>query len=268
MDDKTCDLLREWGFEDYIDIFKANEIDYTALKIMKPSDFQTIIPKIGPRIKFCDKLDHYKADLLTQQLISSQASSLINDISTENDSLNPPIVISDNNDVYDTDNTVIKETVLNVITLNEEGGEQTEEIHSTTNVITQLCDTDLDAKAAKTVLNSTCSYKQKDAARSKLCLAIIKNELKENENKRVSHRRWQELALQIQDAIPGEIQETYYIPYKKHSDKKVNAKGKLYDKYTNYVKELRKSGLRQKISNSTNNEPVVTLNDDLSRMLE
>lgn len=37
---------------------------------------------------------------------------------------------------------------------------------------------------------------------------------------------------------------TFYIKYS--TGKKVNAKGKLYDKYTNYLKHLRVSGLRQK----------------------
>lgn len=51
--------------------------------------------------------------------------------------------------------------------------------------------------------------------------------------------------------------------------KKVNANGKLYDKYTNYVKHLRKSGLRQKRKiKSTDFESDVILNDDLMGKLE
>jgi len=39
------------------------------------------------------------------------------------------------------------------------------------------------------------------------------------------------------------FQETYYVPYKKLFNKKLNAKGKLYDKYTNYLRTLRTHGL-------------------------
>lgn len=39
------------------------------------------------------------------------------------------------------------------------------------------------------------------------------------------------------------FQETYYVPYKKIFNKKLNAKGKLYDKYTNYLRTLRTHGL-------------------------
>ncbi|KYM98812.1 hypothetical protein ALC62_10468, partial [Cyphomyrmex costatus] len=145
-----------------------------------------------------------------------------------------------------------------------------------------LCDIDVDVKAAKAVLTGQHDNKQKDTARSKLCSTIIRHELKKDENKKITEKRFQEIALQIQNVIPGEIQEVYYIPYKRYSaEKRVNAKGKLYDKYTNYLKHLRKSGLRQKRKrDSTDLESglihntfilfyiVAILNDDLIGKLE
>lgn len=50
--------------------------------------------------------------------------------------------------------------------------------------VAQLCETDLEAKAAKAVLCGSDDYKQKDTARSKLSSVIIKNELKNDENHR------------------------------------------------------------------------------------
>ncbi|XP_025990442.2 uncharacterized protein LOC105207227 [Solenopsis invicta] len=141
--------------------------------------------------------------------------------------------------------------------------------NSKINIVQLLCDIDLDVKAATAVLNVQ-DNKLKDSARNKLCLVIIKYELKEDENKKITQKRFQEIASQIQSAIPGEVEEAYYIPYKRISkDKKVNAKGKLYDKYTNYVKHLRKSRLRQKRKiKSTDFESDVILNDDLMGKLE
>lgn len=84
---------------------------------------------------------------------------------------------------------------------------------------------------------------------------------------RIHQERLKELAEQISQCIPGEIkvfffsncidksyccmldyflyffQETYYVPYKKLLNKKSNAKGKLYDKYVNFLRSLRNNGL-------------------------
>lgn len=56
------------------------------------------------------------------------------------------------------------------------------------------------------------------------------------------------LMLYIQKAF---FQETYYVPYKKLSNKKLSAKGKLYDKYTNYLRSLRTYGLAPQSRNVT-----------------
>lgn len=47
------------------------------------------------------------------------------------------------------------------------------------------------------------------------------------------------------------FQETYYVPYKKLLKKKSNAKGKLYDKYQNYLRSLRQNGLMIPYINKT-----------------
>ncbi|XP_039313100.1 uncharacterized protein LOC120359505 [Solenopsis invicta] len=140
--------------------------------------------------------------------------------------------------------------------------------NSKINIVQLLCEIDLDVKAATDVLNGQ-DNKLKDSARNKLRSAIIKYELKEDENKKITQKRFQEIALQIQNAIPGEVEEVYYISYKRIlENKKVNAKGNLYDKYINYVKHLRKNGWQKRKIKSTDFESDVILNDDLMGKLE
>ncbi|KAL6418889.1 hypothetical protein ACFW04_014184 [Cataglyphis niger] len=111
--------------------------------------------------------------------------------------------------------------------------------------ILKIIEINLDAKAAYQILNDS-NREKKDAARAKLSADIIKHEL--TKKFFFDAKRLKELAEQISQCIPGEIGfflliETYYVPYKKLLNKKSNAKGKLYDKYLNFLRSLRNNGL-------------------------
>ncbi|XP_077255928.1 uncharacterized protein LOC143893930 isoform X2 [Temnothorax americanus] len=251
-----------------------------------------VIPKAGPRAKFCDKLESHKLDPLSTEISTGSASPfytvLMND--SETTDITDEVCPSTSN----SGSTIIFDNIVNVSQSDKEettshpneaaplNGKQDElnlnckeKTHSRTNLVQLLSDTDLDVKAAIAVLTGVQDNKQKDTARNKLCSAIIKHELSDDENKKITNKRFEEIASQIQSAIPGEVQEAYYIPYKRYSTgKKVNAKGKLYDKYTNYLKHLRVSGLRQKRKrDSTDSDEsavnsAVNVNDDLLGKLE
>ncbi|KAL6417457.1 hypothetical protein ACFW04_012726 [Cataglyphis niger] len=109
-----------------------------------------------------------------------------------------------------------------------------------TNDIFKIIEINLDAKAAYQILNDS-NREKKDAARTKVSADIIKHELRKKFF--FDAKRLKELAEQISQCIPGEIKETYYVPYKKLLNKKSNAKGKLYDKYLNFLRSLRNNGL-------------------------
>ncbi|KAL6417421.1 hypothetical protein ACFW04_011723 [Cataglyphis niger] len=106
--------------------------------------------------------------------------------------------------------------------------------------ILKIIEINLDAKAAYQILNDS-NREKKDAARAKVSADIIKHEL--TKKFFFYAKRLKELAEQISQCIPGEIKETYYVPYKKLLNKKSNAKGKLYDKYLNFLRSLRNNGL-------------------------
>lgn len=85
------------------------------------------------------------------------------------------------------------------------------------------------------------SNKLNGLLRNKLTHIIITHFLKNNSEKKISTQRLVELSLEICHLFPQENKETYYTPYKKEGNTVSPARGKLWDKYNNLRKEIRKS---------------------------
>ncbi|KAK3931671.1 UDP-N-acetylmuramoylalanine--D-glutamate ligase [Frankliniella fusca] len=95
-----------------------------------------------------------------------------------------------------------------------------------------------------------------EGVRQKLCHEIIRAELGDDPEAKISEQRFVFLSNCIVAAFPGEVRATYYtcrIP--KNGDKKVvQPKGILCDKYHNFLKYLRKHGMRGSIRSAHGTE--------------
>lgn len=101
-----------------------------------------------------------------------------------------------------------------------------------------------------TILNSyEINNKLDGLLRNKLCHIIITHIFKNND-KKITKEKFISLSKEICELFPSEKQATYYIPYKKEANLVSSAKGKLWDKYNNLRKEIRKTNpkLNQNIS--------------------
>lgn len=89
------------------------------------------------------------------------------------------------------------------------------------------------------------NYKQfnklSGSLRNKLTHIIITHFLKNNSEKKISTEQLILLSQEISYLFPQENKETYYIPYKSEASIISPARGKLWDKYNNLRKEIRKT---------------------------
>jgi len=75
--------------------------------------------------------------------------------------------------------------------------------------------------------------------RNKLSHLLISHTLKNINEKKISTSKLNDLSQNIKDLFPNENSQTYYLPYKKESDKVTPTRGKLWDKYCNMRREIR-----------------------------
>ncbi|KAB0794762.1 hypothetical protein PPYR_11601 [Photinus pyralis] len=62
MDQLVTNLLTNWGFFQYIDVFAENRIDTTALTLLTEGDVANLVPVLGDRVKLLAQLTLWKAD--------------------------------------------------------------------------------------------------------------------------------------------------------------------------------------------------------------
>ncbi|XP_071629698.1 uncharacterized protein [Temnothorax longispinosus] len=55
--------LQEWGFGDFIDNFRREQIDQDSFKLLDMDTIKVLIPPAGPRLKFAKLLAEYKSSL-------------------------------------------------------------------------------------------------------------------------------------------------------------------------------------------------------------
>lgn len=80
--------------------------------------------------------------------------------------------------------------------------------------------------------------------RNKLSHIIVTHLLKQSEDKKISTEKLIAVSLEICSVFPQEHKETYYTTYKKEANLVSPARGKLWDKYNNLRKEIRKTNQR------------------------
>jgi len=84
------------------------------------------------------------------------------------------------------------------------------------------------------------SNKLNGLLRNKLTHIMITHFLKSNKEKKIPTEKLSALSQEICFLFPQENKDIYYIPYKKEGNIGSPARGKLWDKYNNLRKEIRK----------------------------
>ncbi|XP_036141765.1 uncharacterized protein LOC118645222 isoform X2 [Monomorium pharaonis] len=267
------------------------EIDFEAFLCINDTLLQSIIPTVGQRAKFFKKLDNLRKKLNGLQELSSSIEHVKELVLEENNSCSilepniseiPPL---EENEVIDIKAIYIENISYNLdnnnITLDAIVNEETSKEHNLCDKI--VCSSEPPSKknkkqnAVEAVLNIPGreifalqikeNYKANTAEKkliglsrnfsNKLCFFLINDELNGNASNTISTSRFLQLAEDIVEYFPAETKEVYYIPYKaikisKKNVKKIAPKGKLYNQYTNLMKELLKGGLRESCKTSSN----------------
>ncbi|CAG9818738.1 unnamed protein product [Phaedon cochleariae] len=86
--------------------------------------------------------------------------------------------------------------------------------------------------------------------RRHLAKFLVEEKMDGDVNRRITKEEFERMAAEIVDAFPSETKEIYFIPSRRIMNKKISAKGILYDHYCNKRKRLIKLGLVQKSSAS------------------
>lgn len=82
--------------------------------------------------------------------------------------------------------------------------------------------------------------------RNKLSHILISHALKDSTERKISTEKLLKLSQDVSVLFPNENKETYYTPYKKESNRVSPARGKLWDKYCNLRREIRKNLIKSK----------------------
>jgi len=75
--------------------------------------------------------------------------------------------------------------------------------------------------------------------RNKLAHLIITHLLSNNSDQKISTSELKRFSIEIVNLFPTEIEQTYFIPYKRESKHFTPNRGKLWDKYCNLRKYIR-----------------------------
>lgn len=95
--------------------------------------------------------------------------------------------------------------------------------------------------------NNICNMRM----RNKMVNLIIDHELKESLNETLSSAQIQQLAKEIVECFQTESEFVYYTPYQKINKNIRLARGKLWDRYCNVRKDIRKLQNSSKVKPNT-----------------
>ncbi|XP_066594187.1 uncharacterized protein [Prorops nasuta] len=243
MDAFTINLLTEWNLEDLISSFKENEINEQNIKHLNDSMLKELIPKIGRRILFINKLKQ----LYSNESLSQNKTSSIENLSSDDE------VSNDENALPSANNSLISTRLYN----------DRRTIHKTLKKSTR----------GSAVL---CTYKKNKVLSMKnrnIIVDIIMEDVLQKE-KRLRNADFHGLAKQICEEFPTENLNTYYVPpiTKKESNinKSISSKGKLVSKYRNNLyglKLLNAVGTTEEESDTDENVDIDTEGLELKQWL-
>ncbi|CAI6370794.1 unnamed protein product [Macrosiphum euphorbiae] len=267
MDDFTDTLLREWGSECGIDdntinIFKDEEIDKEAFLSLTEDMIKELIPKIGKRAKFVQKLEQFKRKSLEVFQENNVQPLILPPVDTNESDKCKNIQISDIEvfefeDIPTPDNLYTQDLfqdktlyrpgtsaiIDNDITseVNEElrckSSFYTVEESASKDYIKKILNNYSDGNLVIKYYESVGSLNQ--SMRNTLASVIIKHEIQHNT--KIDKIKFLFLSNGIHNLFSNENKETYFTPYYKEGHNVTPMRGKLYDKYCNLKKEIKKT---------------------------
>uniref|UniRef100_A0A2S2NVE9 SAM domain-containing protein n=1 Tax=Schizaphis graminum TaxID=13262 RepID=A0A2S2NVE9_SCHGA len=267
MDDFTETLLKEWGSECGIDdntinIFKDEEIDKKAFLSLTEDMIKELIPKIGKRAKFVQKLEKFKRTTLEVFQENNVQPLILPPVNTNESDKFKNIQITDIEvfefeDIPAPDNLYTQDLfqdetlyrpgtsaiIDNGITseVNEEltckSSVYTVEESASKDYIKKILNNYSDGNLVIKYYESVGSLNQ--SMRNTLASVIIKHEIQHNT--KIDKIKFLFLSNGIHNLFSNETKETYFTPYYKEGHNITPMRGKLYDKYCNLKKEIKKT---------------------------
>ncbi|KAJ8671616.1 hypothetical protein QAD02_002875 [Eretmocerus hayati] len=239
MDEKTQQLLTQWGFGKYIPIFEDEELDFEALRDLTSPLAALLIPKIGARSKFLKAHNDYfypaKNELEQNEREEDDIESILEGVSAKN-----------------TEKTVSENEPQN----HQQSSCQVRSWNEVDNDVSRYLKNDIDG------LFLFNTYKQRDFTktdRCKLSRIVIKAELGDDPNKKIDSDRMLELAKQTGKIFPGEEDYFYFIEaHTTATGDRKTPKGPFYNAYVEKGRKLRKAGSRLSLRQS-HPQPVLLL---------
>ncbi|CAH0553157.1 unnamed protein product [Brassicogethes aeneus] len=263
------ELLVKWGCENLIAKFQEQSINTENIVKLNNALVKELIPNIGDRIRFQEKLDIYKADLASDQTVEPiEASSA--------QLLNEPIILTFvNSSEAKSSNTSTCST--NTLTQSEINYPLYAPIEGILEA-PQFPDFDLNTLLQTTVLGNSVlkyysTYKTLDQThRNRLVDIIVKHIFNFIVKCRLQHDHYNIITAKIISLFPGEHSQIYYVPAIKKKEsilkKSVLAKGKLVDKVKNLLYKTGESGnLRKRhhddnVHETTSKRQCVEISDE------
>ncbi|XP_022165737.1 uncharacterized protein LOC111030516 [Myzus persicae] len=277
MDEFTEHILKAWGFEDMVTIFKDEEIDQTELLNLTEDMIKELFPKIGKRSKFFSKLKEYKktSQGFLEEITHVSKLQPQKDVTYDEDISQMVIEIQEpfaSTDLFSDENLFPEGTSndLDPISINTDTSErsiitdkkpnyiqavQSEENPQSKVYVTTILNNYADGKLVFKYYDTFGTLNQ--SMRNTLSSIVIKHEIQECEhNLKIEKNKFSLLAEGIEKLFPNEIKETYFTPYCKDGNNVIPMKGKLYDKYCNLKKQIKKININSNSDVATHSGDV------------
>ncbi|XP_055919725.1 uncharacterized protein LOC129951543 [Eupeodes corollae] len=256
MDDDVCNLLREWGLENYIDIFKENAITSMSLPLLGASEIKEMLPVIGHRVLFMRNLEEWRramhpnaSNSYESQEISSCRSQIQNE--TLSFSLNDILPGFDKIDSFDS--TVLVENTQ----LTPQSIKNMESCTSSIDDLKTLLENSLEGKG---LLSLNKNLPLGNIPRLRLVRIISTHILKKNPERNITASIYGKWTNDVVHLFPRENRSVYF--HNKIIDSGhgiVNRlAGKLPDHIHNLKRKYRDSGLITKRKHSISSSPSST----------
>uniref|UniRef100_A0A2S2P2B0 SAM domain-containing protein n=1 Tax=Schizaphis graminum TaxID=13262 RepID=A0A2S2P2B0_SCHGA len=229
MDDFTKNILAEWGFEDYIEKFKNEEIGHLQFMTLTESMIGRLIPKTDRGSIFLSKFIDFKEN----QVMNKKSLLFEKDDGT--------LLLVESNPIID-ESILASYTSPKIITVIDP--------EKYVEYILKKSQNGLKILELKGILE--------EEFKNVLVKELIKHELLADTNYEITKHKFLLLAEGIKKIFPEESKDTYYKKYCR-IEGNYRPKGKLYVKYQNLKSDIKKIG-----SSAT----ITRVNDDGNNVID
>eukprot|EP00102_Acyrthosiphon_pisum_P018840 XP_016656050.1 PREDICTED: uncharacterized protein LOC100574931 isoform X2 [Acyrthosiphon pisum] len=266
MDSWTTDILKQLEMPEHvINKFIEEEIDKITFLALTESMLKELVPKLKLRAILYSKIVELKEEKCTVHLNDTNVApnkdeefiNLINPINTIDmihDITNFEIMNEKEMDGTVIDNSLVLSSDEFLI----------QDIPSCNNRIKLILEQSQEGKNVLKFYHSSNNFSY--AVRNKLVRLIIDYEVTHSPDQKLSMNHLLQLSQSIVQIFPNESESTYFIPYLKSKEYVRPTRGKLFDRYCNLTKDIRKLNVSPSTTTGecSSNTPVTAFNQDLN----